>query len=333
MQPLVMDPSALPAPLSPMAFSVVEAVGLGVTLGRLRSGLYIPTRGVRSVAPPESLLERANSFAKAAPDGFAFSHQTAATLMGMPLSSAMEDGDRLHIMTTTAWGRMRRDGLCAHRGLENRKLTDVEGLPVVAAPDTWVDLGELVGRGKPAGLDDLIIAGDAAANIVDGVAPLRDALSRRVRPRGKVTLSYARHRIRLGSASPMETRSRLMIVRAGLPQPELNVHIVSRSGRWLAKGDLVWRHQRVVGEYNGVEWHEGPECEEHDGIRRDGLERDGWTVVDVVAENVFEANSRSAKLLELADELGSDPRCLRLFDAEPQFYAPAQFARPRRGRG
>lgn len=328
-----MDPSSLPASLCPMAFSTAEAVDLGVMRGRLRSGLYIPTRGVRSVVRPASLLEEAHSFAKAAPDGFAFSHQTAAALLKIPLSYAMEAGDLLHIMTATSWGRMRRDGLCAHRGLETRELTYVEGLPVVAAPDTWVDLGELVGRGKPAGLDDLIVAGDAAANIVGGTEHLRDALSRRVRPRGKVTLSYARHRIRLGSASPMETRARLMIVRAGLPQPELNVHIVSRSGRWLAMGDFVWRQQRVVGEFNGVEWHEGPEQHEHDGIRRGGLERDGWTVVDIVADDVFEANSRTAKLSELADELGSDLRSLRLFDAEPQFYAPAQFPRPRRDRG
>ncbi len=54
--------------------------------------------------------------------------------------------------------------------------------------------------------------------------------------------------------------------------------------------------------------------------------------MDIVADDVFEANSRTAKLFELADELGSNLRSLRLFDAEPQFYAPAQFARPRRDR-
>ena len=315
-----------------MAFSVAEALHLGLTPGRLRSGLYLPTRGVRSISPPVGLIEQARVFSKAAPAGFAVSHQSAAALLGMPLSYAMEHDDRLHIMTTTSWGRMRRDGVCAHRGLEAREVVFVEGLPVVSAPDTWVDLGELVGRGKPAGLDDLIVAGDVAANIASGTAPLRDALARRVRPRGKVTLSYARHRIRLGSASAMETRSRLMTVRAGLPEPQLNVHIVSSTGQWLACCDLVWKRQRVVGEYNGVEWHEGHEREELDGIRREGLERDGWTVVDIVADDVFDALSRQAKLCELAEALGHDVRALRLIDAEPQFYAPAQFQRARRAR-
>ena len=128
----------------------------------------------------------------------------------------------------------------------------------------------------------------------------------------------------------METRSRLMVVRAGLPEPQLNAHIISATGQWLACGDLVWKEQRVVGEYNGVEWHEGSEREEHDGIRREGLERDGWTVVDIVAADVFEPPSRQSKLCELAEALGHDVRRLRLFEAEPQFYAPAQFRRPRR---
>lgn len=303
-----MEPLSLPDGLSPMAFSVAEARRLGLTPGRLRSGLHLPTRGARSVAPPATLLERARMFAEVAPDGFAVSHQSAASLHGIPLSYAMEHNDRLHIMTTTAWGRMRRDGVCAHRGLEAREVVFVEGLPVVSASDTWVDLGELVGRGKPAGLDDLIVAGDVAANLVGGTAPLREALSRRVRPRGKVTLSYARHRVRLGSASAMETRARLMVVRAGLPEPKLNVHIVSTTGRWLACCDLVWKKQRVVGEYNGVEWHEGEERETLDGIRREGLERDGWTVVDIVAEDVFEPLSRQEKLCELAEALEHDVR-------------------------
>ena len=85
----------------------------------------------------------------------------------------------------------------------------MEGLPVVAPADTWADLGEFVGPGRPVGLDDLIVAGDAVANLLGGTEPLRRAVERRVRPRGKVTLTYAIPRIgwapgrpwRLGVAS------------------------------------------------------------------------------------------------------------------------------------
>ena len=146
----------------------------------------------------------------------------------------------------------------------------MEGLPVVAPADTWADLGEFVGPGRPVGLDDLIVAGDAVANLVGGTEPLRRAVERRVRPRGKVTLTYAIPRIRVGSWSPMETRSRLMVMRAGLPEPLLNEDVVSHSGLWLGCGDLVWLEQRVVGEYQGVEFHSRLRDQRHDGVRLEG---------------------------------------------------------------
>ena len=46
-----------------------------------------------------------------------------------------------------------------------------------------------------------------------------------------------------------------MVMRAGLPEPLLNEDVVSHSGLWLGCGDLVWLKQRVVGEYQGVEFH------------------------------------------------------------------------------
>ena len=54
-----------------------------------------------------------------------------------------------------------------------------------------------------------------------------------------------------GSASPGETRLRLALVRAGLPEPELNVRLYGVDGRYLGKPDIVYRRQRVVFEYEG----------------------------------------------------------------------------------
>src|SRR3954451_15665001 len=116
---------------------------------------------------------------------------------------------------------------------------------------------------------------------------LKRAVERRVRPRGKVTLTYAIPRIRVGSASAMETRARLMIVRAGLPEPLLNEHVISESGEWLGCGDLVWREERVVGEYQGVRWHSSPEQRAADDLRFKRFRRNGWAVVPIVSDDVF----------------------------------------------
>ena len=328
-----MDAAPLPLDLTRRPFRTSEAVARGVPLKRLRAqDLWTPTRGVRTVELPTTIVEQARAFAAAAPTEFAFSHVTAAQLLGIPLPYAVEAECLVHIVTPTSANRIRRAEVQGHRGLESREVVEVHGLPVVAPADTWADLGEYVGPGKPVGLDDLIVAGDAVVNTLGGTEPLRRAVERRVRPRGKVTLTYAIPRIRVGSWSPMETRARLMVVRAGLPEPVLNHDVVSRSGEWLGCGDLVWREQRVVGEFQGVEFHTRSLDRRHDGVRRERIEHGDWIVVEIAAEDVFDTHCRALKLRELGGHLGVNPHVLDVFGSGPQFLAPAQFARPRRPR-
>ncbi|WP_374968333.1 hypothetical protein [Terrabacter sp. BE26] len=328
-----MESQALPPDLLLRPFRTEEALRRGVTPSRLRAqDLWTPTPGVRTAEVPVTLLERARAFAAAAPNEFAFAHATAARLLGIPLPYALEEDPHIHIVTRTDANRVRRGEVVGHRGLESRQVVLVEGLPVVGAADTWADLGEHVGPGRPVGLDDLIVAGDAAANLLGSADPLRRAVERRGRPRGKVTLTFAIPRIRRGAWSPMETRSRLMVTRAGLPEPEHNVPVVSHAGEWLGFGDLVWQEQRVVGEYLGVEFHTRTRDRVHDGLRRDRVERGGWTMVEIVSADVFEHEPRAAKLRELAGHLDVNPHLLDVMGAAPQFLAPAQFARPRRRR-
>ena len=328
-----MEPQPLPPDLLSRPFRTSEALGRGVTPSRLRAGdLWTPTPGVRTADVPLTLVERACAFAAAAPRDFAFAHATAARLLGMPLPYALEEDPRIHIVTRTKDNRLRRGEVMGHRGLESRSVIEVHGLPVVGPADTWADLGEYVGSGLPVGLDDLIVAGDAAANLLGEVAPLKQAVEARVRPRGKVTLTFALPQVRLGAWSPMETRCRLMVVRAGLPEPRHNRPVVSRTGEWLGFGDLVWEEQRVVGEYLGVEFHSRSRDRVHDGLRRDGIERGDWAVVEIVSADVFDDAARAEKLRELAGWLGVNPHLLRIMAAAPQFFAPAQFARPRRRR-
>ena len=49
----------------------------------------------------------------------------------------------------------------------------------------------------------------------------------------------------------METRTRLMFVKAGIPEPRLNAAVRDADGEWLLTGDLVWDEKRVVAEYQG----------------------------------------------------------------------------------
>lgn len=328
-----MEPSRLPPDLMIRPFSRQEALARGLTPRRLRAqDLWTPTPGVRTVELPLTLLDRARAFAVVAPSDFAFAHATAARLHGMPLPHDLEEDPFIHIVTRTADNRVRRMEVVGHRGLETRRVVEIAGLPVVSPADTWVDLGEYVGPGRPVGLDDIIAAGDAAANLERSVESLGLALRGRVRPRGKVTLDYALPNVRLGSRSAMETRSRLMVVRAGLPEPEMNLELYSPSGKWLGMGDLGWKEQRVVGEYQGVQFHSRERDRRHDDLRRIRIEKGDWRYLEILSADVFEERARADKLRDLAVMLGHSPHLLRLHDAGPQFFAPAKYERPRRRR-
>ena len=284
--------------------------------------LLRPTRGVRSAVVPRTLVDRAAGLLPALPSDAAFSHVTSAVLQGLPLSYAMEQDERLHVSGPLDNRRMRRPDVVAHRCLHPRSRDRVDGLPVVGLADTWVDLGELVGRGKPAGLDDLIVVGDAVAARLGAVAPLRDALMRRVRPRGKMTLLEALQEIRVGSASPRETLARLMLVRCGLPEPRLNHPVLDEFGTLLGYADLLWVEQRVVGEYQGEEFHAGEEERAHDDRRRIGFERcAGLHVEEIWKADMAARADREACVLRFARALGVPHSQLDLTRVEPRFFS------------
>ncbi|MFM6848845.1 MAG: hypothetical protein ACKOVB_07050 [Terrabacter sp.] len=234
----------------------------------------------------------------------------------------MEEDDRLHITMRLDTRRMRRPGVVAHRALHPRRLVSVAGLPVVAPADTWVDMGELVGRGKPVGLDDLIVLGDAVATRLNKIHPMRSALAARVRPRGKAALLEALTEIRWGAASPRETLTRLMLVRCGLPEPVLGRAVISPGGHFLGVADLLWEEQRVVGEYQGEAFHDGEEDRERDARRRSGFERrGGYRVEEVWRRDLSTTLDRRACVLRFADALGAPTNELDLSKADPRFFS------------
>lgn len=297
------------------------------------------TRGVRATVQLFTLADRCRAFALALPDDAVFSHLTAARLWDLPLPRWAEEDSRLDVMRESVRPAIERGGCRGHRGLEVRGTHQLPGLRVTSLADTWIDLAE-VRRPRPFTVDDLVVLADAVlmrwATLVEaapgeeewqavsrweqtdpvgGSRPdhrdrLAAALGARTRPRGAVRLRQSLALTRVGSRSPMETRSRLLVVRAGLPEPELNVAVHGPSG-WLLEADLLWRRQRVVAEYQG-EHHGGRRRRSIDEARRALAEDEGWTVVEVYAEDHHRPPRRRALLRRLAGHLGVDPATLHL---------------------
>lgn len=248
---------------------------------------------MRSLEPPETFRDRVLATRVALPSDVAFSHLTAARLWGLPLPLDLEDGS-IDVMRATSASRVRRRGCVGRRGLESRATAVHRGVLLTSLEDTWCDVGETLE------LDDLVVVGDAVARRLADVSPLRDALLRRVRPRGAVALRAALGLVRVGSDSPMESRCRLVFHRAGLPEPELNAVITHSTGGFLCRADFVWRERRVLAEYQGSNHFESFRRGDDDISRRLLLEDDGWKYVEMTKLDHYHPARRAALVARLA---------------------------------
>lgn len=88
-----------------------------------------------------------------------------------------------------------------------------------------------------------------------------------------------------GAESPWETRTRLTLVRAGLPRPDTQVTIRD-CGRFVGRVDMVWERWRVIVEYDG-DHHFEPEQRNRDVERWNALEAAGWRVIRVKARQLI----------------------------------------------
>lgn len=103
--------------------------------------------------------------------------------------------------------------------------------------------------------------------------------------------------------SPGESRTRLALVDAGLPIPELQ-WTVSWRGRDLYRLDLAYPKHRVCLEYDGEAFHDSLEDQAHDEARRQWLRDHGWIVI-VVRKDDFTTESIERWTREVRDALSA----------------------------
>jgi very-short-patch-repair endonuclease len=83
----------------------------------------------------------------------------------------------------------------------------------------------------------------------------------------------------------MESEARLVMIDGGLPPPVLQYEIVGPQG-YTWRLDFAWPELRVAAEYDGVEWHSGPDAFLRDRRRSSALQELGWLIVPIIAEDV-----------------------------------------------
>lgn len=303
---------ALPPPLSNVVFTVAAAREAGVQRGRLRgTDLAAPFRGVRVPADFNgSVLHRARALQGLHPN-ITFSDLTAARLWGLDLPAEPED-EPLFVAVRAP----KRAPQIA--GVRGRQITDPAVRAVTRNGFALVDPASIFCQlATHLELADLVAVGDALVRDPPVLHPRDprpwvtiDALRERVarfRGRGSRLAREAIALVRVGAESRQESRLRVAIVRAGLPEPEPNVEIRHAGGRLIARVDLYYPTWDVGVEYEGGQ-HEGGRQLARDIARYDDLAAHGTRIVRVDKSFIRNPEVSLARIERALRERGWAPR-------------------------
>lgn len=267
----------LPPRLRARAFDVTVSDELAVSRQRLRRrDLVRPTRSIRWARerPPDP-VHRIRALRPILLPGQFVSHVSAAVLWGLPVPGD-PDGP-VHITSLIPAAQPRRAGVVGHRLTPERAdVTERWGMPASTPAALWVDCGALLSPDELVARGDAIVTSPRCRTTIDD---LRAALVRAGSRAGVRRLRAALELVRVGAGSPQETRARLAIVRAGLPEPELQVEILDEAGRFVGRVDMAYPEQRTVIEYEGDHHRTDAEQWGRDLRRYREMERLGWAVV------------------------------------------------------
>lgn len=142
-------------------------------------------------------------------------------------------------------------------------------------------------------LVDLVVLGDAMLKArLTTISALIEAIEAWHGNGTRLGLRAARL-MREGVDSPMETRVRLLIVLAGLPEPTVNVIVRGDDGSWRMRFDLCYLTQRLIVEYDGRRHAESPEQWERDIYRREELDRMDYRLLVVTSRGIYNEPQRT----------------------------------------
>ncbi|HSV38174.1 MAG TPA: hypothetical protein VLI04_05390 [Nocardioidaceae bacterium] len=264
-------------------FTRADALAAGISAKALRgsrfrrifTGVYVDAR------VSDHPLVRASA-AVLVSDGSVASHTTAARVYELPVpSESME-----HVTVSMAAQRASRSGVRCHVGTVVG-VRSVQGVPVSAPLDVFVQLAGMLS------LVDLVVVGDAMVRRALATPAELRARCASVTEAHIVLARRAADLVRDRVDSPMETRLRLLLVLAGLPEPEVNRKIRDAHGVVLMRLDLSYPAVKVAVEYDGRQHAEDKGQWNRDLDRREDLDDEEWRILVVTRKGIYVEPART----------------------------------------
>lgn len=246
-------------------------------------GLYVPgTEGEYHPMAHGTLLALTRGLSRTV------SHDTAAALHGLIEDSAAPP---FHLTVPRAKTRIRRALVIGHRAdIPQEHLWYRGGVPITSPAWTWTDLalnGSLLEGLTLA--DRVIRSGRPEFGERPGALAsreeLRQALELRGRANGKRTAAQALELVRDGVDSPQETRLRLLMHRAQLPEPRVNEWLYDKYDRRTVQPDLTLPEWKLAIQYDGEDYHSGEQMRK-DVRRTERTEALGWKELRITKDHM-----------------------------------------------
>ena len=276
-------------PLRP--FTRAQAVAAGITDRQLRGSRYVQLLGgyYISSAVTDLARERTRAALMLHPAGAVATHFSAARLRKVPIPPQAVE----HVSVARPEDRRHRHGLRCHvAAIAAEQIEVIDGIRLSAPHQMFLELASQLS------LVELVVVGDwlvrhgwtTCADLVE----FCDSTHQRYAKRARAAAAYVRPRV----DSPMETRLRMLLVLAGLPEPQVNLKIRHEDGGILLRFDLCYPEVKVAVEYDGRQHVETLEQWERDVERRD--DTDGWRVVTVTSKGIYKEPARTIARVERA---------------------------------
>jgi len=244
---------------------------------RIFTGVYVEARARVDV------VMRIRAALVVSPEGSHASHFTAAEIWGL----CPPDQPLTHVSVPAEAEGSRRRGVKTHEMASGADVVMRHGVAVSSPVRTFLEMSELVG------LVDLVVMGDrAVAQKLTTPEELIRAADRHG-AKGARRARRAARLVRKGVDSPMETRLRLLIVLAGLPEPEVNLILRHADGSWQMRFDLCYPELRLVVEYDGRQHAEDDEQWDRDIDRREEMDEEGWRIIVVRSTGIYVCPERT----------------------------------------
>jgi hypothetical protein len=159
------------------------------------------------------------------------------------------------------------------------EVTDINGIPLTTPERTAFDIGRRTSR--LAAIQRL----DALANATEfKIADVDALIANHKGARGLASLRRLLPLVDAGAESPQESRTRIVLVDAGLPQPETQIRVFDPYGDFVARIDMGYRELLVGVEYDGAQHWTDPAQRANDIDRHAELKALGWIIIRVSNE-------------------------------------------------